>query len=251
MTKFRDFINFRDLGQYKTKDGRDIKKGLIFRSAGLEFYNDEELEELKKLKLKTIFDLRSDKEIEEYPDPEIEGATYISCSGVISKTGEEVDFSPKGMYKTGEEGQAQIERIIRHYQDIPVGNRSFRLIFDELLEENVPLLFHCATGKDRTGVAAILILLALGVDEETVRYDYLISNENRKHILHKELKDIDKEEDPELYELTLIRRGVSERILDIVMETIKEKYSSYDEFFAKEYDLSKEDLERLRKIYLV
>ena len=45
------------------------------------------------------------KEIEEYPDPIMEGAKYISCSGVVSKTGEEVDFSPTGMYQKGEKGK--------------------------------------------------------------------------------------------------------------------------------------------------
>ena len=56
-------------------------------------------------------------------------------------------------------------------------------MFEDIIAGNVPILFHCSAGKDRTGIAAILILLALGVDEETAIYDYMLTNEYRKDML--------------------------------------------------------------------
>ena len=56
-------------------------------------------------------------------------------------------------------------------------------MFEDIVAGNMPILFHCSAGKDRTGIAAILILLALGVDEETAMYDYMLTNEYRKEYI--------------------------------------------------------------------
>ena len=83
--------NFRDLGGYINIHGQKIKKGLYYRSAALHLFNDEELEEIKALHLKAIFDLRSKAEANRNPDPILDGVKYLRHSGVVSKGGEEIE----------------------------------------------------------------------------------------------------------------------------------------------------------------
>lgn len=248
--KFRDFINFRDFGGYKTKDGRVIKSGLVFRSASPGFMNEEEFQELINMNFHTIFDLRSESEIKIHPYPDTEGTIKLQNSGVVSKNGESIDFSPAGMRRTGSAGYEQLRKLQGYYENIALGNHSFKVMFQELLQDHVPILIHCAAGKDRTGVASILFLLALGVDEETARYDYLLSNKYRKEILDETLCNIDKEKTPELYELMLMFDGVSENIFNAIIESIHAHYPTIEEFFEKEYDLDEFALETLRNKYL-
>lgn len=249
MKGYRRVINFRDLGGYKTRDGRITKKGLVFRSASPGFMSDKEFERFTNMNFHTILDLRSEAEIKMHPYPAIKGTKKLEKSGVVSKSGQSIDFSPNGMRKTGKAGKTQLNKLRGYYKEIVFGNKSFKIMFKELLEGHVPFLFHCATGKDRTGVAAILFLLALNVDEKIVRKDYLLSNQYRKKVLENTLKDIDKEKDPELYELMTMFDGVSENIFDIVINSIYEKYDSIEEFFLKEYNLNKEKLAILKEKY--
>lgn len=247
---FRDRINLRDLGGYRSKDGRVIKKGYFYRSAGLSYMNKSEINEFKQLKIHTILDLRSDKEILAHPDPTIEGTNYIQYSGVITKTQEQIDFSPNGMRQTGEAGLKQLEILTTYYQEIPFENRALQKMFDEILLEHVPLLFHCASGKDRTGIAAMALLMALGVEEQTILEDYLLSNEYRKNMIYRALEGIDQEKDPIMYELVLRMEGVSENTFHTTIDAIYHKYSSFEEYLEKEYQLDEEKIQYLRDTYL-
>ena len=246
---FRRSLNFRDLGNYKTKDNKRTKSGLIYRCSSLKFMNEEELEAFKKMNFKTIIDLRSELEVTTYPDPQIPGAHTLEKSALVSEEGKSIDFSPKGMLKMGKEAEEQLEKLKYYYGRIIFQNHAFDVIFDELLEGNTPLMFHCATGKDRTGLAAIVVLLALNVEIEDVKYDYLLSNEYRKEILEEHLKDIDKDKEPELYELTTMLYGVSENNFDVAMQSVYEKYETREEYLEKEFNLDKDKLQRLRDLY--
>ncbi|MBR2824719.1 MAG: tyrosine-protein phosphatase [Solobacterium sp.] len=250
MELFRNSLNFRDLGGYHTKDGRVVKKGLVYRSASPGFMDEEEFEMLKNMKFHTILDLRSDQEIEKYPYRDMEKTNKIHKSGIITKAGEQIDFSPAGMNKTGKEGQEQLLKIRGYYENIAFENGAYQMMFDELLMDHVPLLIHCAAGKDRTGIAAILFLLVLGVKEEEILKDYLLTNEYRITFIEDALREIDQKEEPELYELMLIYHGVSKNNFNIVLNSIQERYGSYERFFEIEYGLDKEKVELLRDTYL-
>lgn len=252
MMKFRDEINFRDLGGIHTADGSVIQKGRIYRSGGPYLMTCEELDELERLGVRTVLDLRTKEESMQKPDPLIPGAEMIRHSGVVSKGGEEIDFSPRGMALLGEEGRQQLEMLRKYYINMPYGNEAFLAMFHALLEGRTPLLFHCATGKDRTGVAAILILLALGCQDSTVLNDYLLSNVYRRKPLeriHEEHASM-YEEHPEARELDTMREGVSERIGRAVLSSIHERYPDIREFFQREYGMSPDDIAQLKHTYL-
>ena len=135
------------------------------------------------------------------------------------------------------------------YGNLPF-SYAYKRMFEDIVAGNVPILFHCSAGKDRTGIAAILILLALGVDEETAMYDYMLTNEYRKEYIESFKKDFPLTKlDGELAGMLLAYEGVTYTNADYSLKRIKEKYENYDEYFEKEYNLDKDALQRLRDLY--
>ena len=248
---FRKVINFRDIGGYPAFEGRKIRKGMIYRGGGPSRMTVIELEEVRSLGLKTVLDLRSEREALREPDPEIPGAVNVRYSGVI-ENGKDIDFSPAGMNRTGEAGWNQLHLLLHYYRRMAYANQAYRIMFDTLLAGEVPLLIHCAAGKDRTGVAVMLCMLALGCDEETILQDYLLSREYRKEILEMDLglnkKEI--EADPVLEELLTIQDAVSENIGMETLASFRLQYRTYEKFLEAEYGLTAEKLEKLREMYL-
>lgn len=169
-------FNFRDLGGFKTTDGRYVKWGKIIRSDDLFHLTDADLTYLSSLPLISVVDFRSETEVQQAPDKLPESVTsyypYSISPGNLSSAS--MDMSSLESLK-GDTVMMQINEMlvsdtasIKRYRDY------FALLQNE---KNVPLLFHCSAGKDRTGMAAALTLFALGVDEETIMKDYLSSNE--------------------------------------------------------------------------
>lgn len=248
----RDSVNFRDLGGYRSADGRYVRYGCFYRSGSLSRMNDEELAYLRSLHIRTLVDLRTSREAAKKPDPVLEGVRVLQHSGVVSSGGEQIDFSPAGMSQVGEAGERQIRLLTHYYRMMPYHNEAFHLLFREIAAEHVPILFHCATGKDRTGIAAMLILLLLGVPEETVLRDYLLSNEYRKDIIRRHMKeDADIIQiHPEHRELLQMQHGVSPKIGRMVLEDLKSRFGSYNGYFQAEYGFSPGEIGRLRDLYL-
>ena len=113
-----------------------------------------------------------------------------------------------------------------------------------------PVLFHCAAGKDRTGFAAAILMRLLGVPMETICFDYLLSNQ----FFLKRLR-------PDLWLLALKKGRKVARVLEeyieakpeylaIAFETIERSYGSFDEYAHKGLNLTKEQIEHLRLLYL-
>ena len=159
--------NLRDLGGYKTQNGKHVKKGYFFRSSRLMDFDQAELEILNSLHIKKIYDLRSKEEVKDAPDPELQGAEYIHSSAAVRADGTEVNFSPAALIAENVYSKESNDEFTHKvYGNLPFCY-AYKKIFEDIIAGNVPILFHCSAGKDRTGIAAILILLALGVDEET------------------------------------------------------------------------------------
>ncbi|MCH4206799.1 MAG: tyrosine-protein phosphatase [Solobacterium sp.] len=249
---FRSELNLRDLGGYVMEDGRRIKSGMIYRSGGLFLMNESEIEHLNALHLRTILDLRTQTEASRRQDPLPQGVQYLQASGVLNKYGKEIDFSPSGMRQNGEEGKAQLSSLKHYYMEMPYDNGAFHLLFEELLKQAAPLLFHCASGKDRTGVAAMLVMKALGAGDEVTIQDYMLSNVYRRHLIEKaELKDGEEmKNDPVFAELIHMQKGVSEEIGWMVLNGIIARSHSYEQFFQEQYGLDSSKLNELRNDYL-
>ena len=242
--------NLRDLGGYKTQNGKHVKKGYFFRSSRLMDFDQAELKILNSLNIKKIYDLRSKEEVKDAPDPTLKGAEYIHSSAAARADGTEVHFSPAALIAENVYSkECNDEFTHKVYGNLPF-SYAYKRMFEDIVAGNVPILFHCSAGKDRTGIAAILILLALGVDEETAMYDYMLTNEYRKEYIERFRKDFPLTKlDGELAGMLLAYEGVTYTNADYSLKRIKEKYENYDEYFEKEYNLDKDALQRLRDLY--
>ena len=242
--------NLRDLGGYKTQNGKHVKKGYFFRSSRLMDFDQAELKILNSLNIKKIYDLRSKEEVKDSPDPTVKGAEYIHSSAAARADGTEVNFSPAALIAENVYSkECNDEFTHKVYGNLPF-SYAYKRMFEDIVAGNVPILFHCSAGKDRTGIAAILILLALGVDEETAMYDYMLTNEYRKEYIERFRKDFPLTKlDGELAGMLLAYEGVTYTNADYSLKRIKEKYENYDEYFEKEYNLDKDALQRLRDLY--
>lgn len=242
--------NLRDLGGYKTQNGKHVKKGYFFRSSRLMDFDQAELKILNSLNIKKIYDLRSKEEVKDSPDPTLKGAEYIHSSAAARVDGTEVNFSPAALIAENVYSkECNDEFTHKVYGNLPF-SYAYKRMFEDIVAGNVPILFHCSAGKDRTGIAAILILLALGVDEETAMYDYMLTNEYRKEYIERFKKNFPLTKlDGELAGMLLAYEGVTYTNADYSLKRIKEKYENYDEYFEKEYNLDKDALQRLRDLY--
>jgi len=166
--------NFRDMGGMKTKEGRYVKWGKIIRSDDLHNLTDSDLEYLSSIPLVSIVDFRSAAEMKLSPDK-------VPAS---VKNNYPLSISPGNLNSSDDIGNFSISQVDSFMISInemlvtdPVCIGQYKELFRLLQNKgDVPLLFHCSAGKDRTGMAAALIFLALGVDEEDVLEDYLMSN---------------------------------------------------------------------------
>ena len=122
----------------------------------------------------------------------------------------------------------------------------------QIVAGNVPICIHCATGKDRTGVGAMIILFLLGVEEETVLQDYLLSCTYRQDVIERVLREkaAQIEAHPVLKELLWMKEGVTEKIGRTILQTIKERYGSDENYLIQEFGLTAQDLQNLRDTYL-
>jgi protein-tyrosine phosphatase len=169
--------NLRDMGGYETENGQRVKWGQVFRSGTLGRLTAGGIALLKRLGIRLVCDFRTEAEARKFPgrfpdSPEV---------GYLHLAIQHGDFEPTSVFeriRSGDYGWISEEFMLRGYIDsIELMASVWAMFFNGLSDpENRPLLFHCTGGKDRTGVAAALVLLALGVPEETVIADYGLSD---------------------------------------------------------------------------
>lgn len=165
--------NFRDLGGYKTVDGRYVKWGKIFRSDDLATLTGSDLSYLSSIPLISIVDFRSSEEIKGAPD---KLPSSVKKDYAYSITPGNLSIERLAELKASQIDSAMVKMNVSFVSDTACINR-YKEFFALLQQEkNVPLMFHCSAGKDRTGMGAALVLFALGVDEKTIVDDYLASN---------------------------------------------------------------------------
>ena len=126
-------------------------------------------------------------------------------------------------------------------------NPAYQRLFDLLLQDDGNLYFHCTAGKDRTGVDGFLIMMALGVEEEDAIQEYLLSNTYLKQGDDEFAMLLNSSEEKKQLFAPLL--GVQEDFILLTIRSIKEAYTSYDEFFLREYKLDQEKRNRLAELY--
>lgn len=249
--EIRGALNFRELGGIPVRDGRRVKHGVLYRSGSLHLMTEEELQFVRDHKIAAVIDLRDKWSQKRKPDPDI-GAEHISYDGLPAKGGEKIDFSAKGFGQKGEAAQIQLEKVRQYYVDMPFGYDAFHAMFNALKEERSPFLIHCTKGKDRTGIACILILLALGADKETALADYMRSNEFRAEEIRARMEEgrAIAPQDEGYMTLMYLREGAREELGSAVIDHLLEQCGTIEEYMAEEYGWDEETLRNFREHYL-
>ena len=245
--------NFRELGGYLADEGKHVKWGQIYRGIPTgKLTGEADRRLLDSLGLRLILDLRSSGEAKKEPDYVPDGARLVQICGLCAEDGAEIAFAPGDIEKlmqTAEEGESISQRL---YRRMLTGNKAFKELFRALEAGETPILFHCSAGKDRTGVAAMLILLALGASDEVICADFEQTNACRKAEIDAVLAEHAAEiaADPACRMRYYAMAGVDPAAAPFVLDTIRRKFGSAENYLETEYGLTPARLMRLRRMYL-
>ncbi len=175
---FEGAFNFRDLGGYTTVDGRMVKWRTLFRADAVHRLPDSELDQLAEIGLRTVVDLRTGTEVDEghLNDPH-RGITHVHLD-VLGQVWKPSDLDDDA------DARVVLSELYVHMLDIgaPALSEAFRTLAQS---ENLPAVFHCAAGKDRTGVLAAMVLSTIGVADHVIVADYAISGTNMAELIER------------------------------------------------------------------
>lgn len=170
--------NFRDIGGYRTERGLSVGWGRVYRAGVLSYFTPQDDASLRRLGLRAICDLRREEERVREPtrwpgtSPQSTPAALYWDDGATMPT---IRGFAAGRPNTA---AGMFDAMIDLYRALPEWmGRRIRGLFECIAQGDVPLVVHCAAGKDRTGVAIAVLLRALGVPREIVLEDYLLTNE--------------------------------------------------------------------------
>jgi len=249
--------NLRDLGGYKTSDGATVASGLVYRANQLSGISPDDMEKIAKLKLKNAYDLRTAEEREKRPDELPPGVNYVLLDVLADSPQagpaqlEKLMQDPKAANAElgGGKVEAGFQQSYREFVSLPSAQREFRKLFLALGDkEQLPALFHCTTGKDRTGWAAAALLTLLGVPEDKVMEDYLKSNDYIIPAYKKIIDGFVAAGGDESIPLAIL--GVKKEYLDAAFAEMETKYGTIEEYFSEGLRIDATKQKALRDLYL-
>ena len=246
--------NFRELGGYTGCGGRHVKYGAFYRSPALaNIKTPADRARFEALGVRTVFGFRSEKERTLAPDPAFPGVVNIPASAMLAEDGSEVDFDLEKLLRSEDGIRMLTEGVHESYARMPFGNPAYRALFGAIRAGQTPILFHCTAGKDRTGVAAALILKALGVSREDIVEDYLLTNACRTTGRDQFRGMLERAGLPaaQAQQVTEIATGVRRESIESALDAIEEKYPSFEEYLRAEFEIGAAELEDIRARYLV
>jgi len=172
---FQGAFNFRDMGGYRTQDGRRVKWGALYRSGHLSEMTEQDLTYFAGLNIGLVCDFRRKDEQDLAPN-RLPGEASIRVADIPIHTGSQESFIEK--FETGKTSREDMMGVMKEINAIYARSHApaFAAMFEQILAAPPgAVLIHCTAGKDRTGFGTALILWALGVDRETIMEDYLLS----------------------------------------------------------------------------
>lgn len=255
--------NTRQLGGIRTADGRQVRSGLLFRSALLNTATPRDLDRLQhELKIGYIIDLRTAYEVEHWPDLRIPGTQYINMP--ISDEDNNMWIIMAHLPGANDEEKlfnfARLEQSHRMTKQIYTGyvtdefcQLQFAAFLHTLVQApDVPILWHCTQGKDRTGLTAALLLFALGCDRETVVREFARSNDSYLDQLNDSLarfREMGCSADEEDVVMTLM--GVKTSYFEDALDLVDTLYGSMERYLRKILALTEDEISMLQTKYLL
>ena len=231
--------NFRDLGGYVGHGGRAVRWRVLFRSDHLAHLSAADHAQVRALSIGRSFDFRGEQESQAhaYQLPHSQRYSLAIEPTLLQYLQAQVQA---GRSVTADDAadamHATYRGFVRHNSD------RFAALFAHLLAHDAPLVFHCTAGKDRTGLAAALILSALGVSQTDILQDYMLTN-----ALYHHEPGATTALSPEV--LAVVWR-VREEFLQTALQVIDEDHGSMAQYLEARLGLSATALNRLRTSYL-
>ena len=247
--------NFRDLGGYRTTDGRFVRWGLLYRSGVLSYLTPADMKYLSQTGIRTVCDFRTKQENAAAPEIWIPGVNVDHLNLAIGGDGKkDGNVSMSGVAASNPTPAQLREWLAKTYSDFAFSAApQYAKLFAEMQSDHLPLLYHCTAGKDRTGIFSAFLLLTLGVPEQTVLSDYALTD---KYLLNSSQSDAVKKmtaasgASNSLAKFTPEQRNVllaaDPEYLRSTLRAIDEKFGSFDNYRRQELHVSDEDAQKLR-----
>ncbi|NLU68361.1 tyrosine-protein phosphatase [Streptomyces sp. HNM0574] len=248
-------VNVRDLGGYRTGEGERVRTGRVFRADSLNRLTEADTRKLSRLDLRTVVDLRTPSEVrhdgrDRLPDGLTVTARPVDDLGLYARTREAIGAKdPERQRQLLGDGKARklMRAVYRNFVTDAAGRRQFARVVRDVAEGGTsPLLFHCTSGKDRTGWLGYVLLRAVGVPAATAEKDYLASNTYRAGADRRTREGLRKSgmmKQPELLDgLLEVRRAY----LDAALAQAEEDYGGFRGYLTEGLGLDARTLERLR-----
>lgn len=262
--------NCRDLGGYLTADGRMTKWGLIYRSDAPDHLDSSDWTYLKNMKLSSVIDLRSPAEIELNPDIAVGEKHHYNFDphALVARKASETpsDSSNKDKRKVEKlvelsqtkEGQEKLiqmqQQMVGQMRELVLSEKAQKAYTDflqVLLRAEVPDLFHCQGGKDRTGWAAAIILGLLGVAKETIYADYFLTEQynrprnDKRMTIYKKYTD-----DSFVLDYLASLQQTKAAYLDSAFQAMEEAYGTMENYAIEALGMTDALIEKLKELYL-
>lgn len=245
-------VNFRDLGGYRTDDGRRVRWGRVFRSGHMANLSESGKRDFAALGIRAVCDFRMAEE-REAENAELPGAPAVATLGIPPGVGDRHYFHR--VFAATRDPADVLEAVHETMRAIVRASATrYARMFDVLLAaRDGSVLLNCSAGKERTGLGSALLLSALGVPHETVRHDFLLSGtyfpalSEVDRVLEKYGVQADSDEEAIALVMPLLETHPS--YLDAAFAAIEERHSSLDDFLARVCGVGPAERRELRNLY--
>lgn len=244
--------NLRDIGGYRTSDGRWVKMGLLYRSDQLDRISAPDMTALERLGLELVVDLRTQSERSREPDRLPPGSEPLVLDVAADSEGSLGGDMRKAMAAIASgKGAELLTDANRDFVSLGSARRAYAALLGRLgATQPKPLLYHCTAGKDRTGWASAVILTMLGVPRDTVMADYLASNAFLRNKNDATIKALAQSGSAISADALMPVLTVRAEYLEAAFDEVERRYGSFDAYLDLGLGLRPGDREALRDRYL-
>ncbi len=241
--------NFRRVAG-KTADGRNIRNHMLYRSGAPIPITVQDINGMRECGIRHIVDLRSDEECCAHAYQLSDAFVSHHMSALKTRDGLEnfYFFMLIDKNSTVEDIKRAASFIHEGYRILPFHNPALALLLNLMEADDGAVLLHCSSGKDRTGVLAALLQKMLGVKEDVIMQEYLLSNAYILPDTLRHAKELGFQGDTR--DMLVHCCSVHESLLRSSFDEVEKRYPGWEEFFEAEYGMSEKRIRYLKKRYL-
>ena len=263
-------INFRDLGGYQNQRGESVRWGKAYRSAQLDRLTSDGVLQMQALGIQTVVDLRFSDESMKHPTiraavPDAEMLSWHleqqnNMNEAVKTKSASVVKGWRDSLESRDPNQVREAMRINYPQKLYSHAAIYRKMLLSLINGATPMVFHCAAGKDRTGVAAALILGLLGVDRQTIIEDYLVTQSQMGDLLNswlaggatgnEQYADFQKQLLELPQELVKPVFEADQAYIETLLDYVDSEYQGFENYALNVLNLNMQELNQLSELML-